>query len=212
MLSCNSHDGNLIFMNNSIGQAHKLRMKKVQGEIKDVRGKIDVINATMKTVKEVSLDAYSDQFELMKRTIDEEISGRDQAIEDAVSELRQRYEATVASQRKRMAELDCELSEAQMKSIMDSEKQREEKEGRMNTIEAKNQQEIAELQGEINRVNLYLNKVQGEWNSLKDSTQRIYRHKLQELDHEQKQAMLRYSAILEQIERDNTPRKEGKIL
>ena len=199
LLVKSNHDGRRSFMRNSMLSQHALSMKKAQAQVDDMKAKIAQTERLIEAAENVSLDAYKDRFDMMEQSIQYEISTRDATVEGATSGLRRDYEKKVAEQKEKLRALDAEISDNQLMAIKMAAMNQEKLNEKISELQSHNQREIDNLNGELSRINGYLSKVHGEWSSLKNATQKIFEHRMNELQHEMERRKQMYADELVRI-------------
>jgi chromosome segregation ATPase len=191
-------------MRNSLVSIRQLRVSQQKASIYDVRAKIELAQQKIASIQVVSLDSYAVHFESLQREITEEIELRGIAVEQAVAEERARRDPLIAKLYAQLRALETEISE-QVTQSATSESPNGDFQQRISQFLERNNAEIAELTQEGKKVALYLENIRREWDSLRDSTQRIYEHRLHELEHELTEVAAKCEAEMKRINEKYKP-------
>jgi hypothetical protein len=192
-------------MKNSLSTVHQLKISQQNALIYDCRAKIDVARQQLKSVKVVSLDSYSGHFEGLQREIDDIVAARKCQVEEAAKARRAEFEQTLGECQERLKELDAQIAISAQRSQMNLTILGNELQTCVGTLETKNHAEVSALKEESKRLSHYLGKVQVEWDCLRESTQRIYNHRLTELEHDLQQTDLECEFHLRRLADEHRP-------
>jgi hypothetical protein len=200
-----NHETQRLAMRSSLTSSHQLRMSQQRAAVYDRRAKIDVARQKIENVKVVSLDSYAVHFEAIQREIDDEIGLRSIAIEQAVAQERARRDPDIARLTEQLRELEAEILVHTSETTTTEQTAMMELTGRMAVMREKNAAELAGISAEAKKVEGYIASVKREWESLRESTQRIYQHRLHECQHQLFQIETKCEAELAQIRDKNRP-------
>lgn len=180
-LAENNYKTRLLFTRNSMLMDHQLKMKECQTSINDIDKKISNVKKVMSKLDKNAEENIRQNIQIWRKRVDDELERRNKVVPQIEEELKNQYEEQVNRKKEELKRLNIEISDNQLRSVTIHAAAEDKRHDKFSALEAKFKDEIDKLKDELERIQHYLSKVQEEWDSIRDSTNCIFHHRLIEL-------------------------------